>query len=246
MKKLLITILIGTLTLTAVACGTSSDTGTDSQSSIVDTSGLVSEIEEENEEEEIITGGWTTVQEDTLPREAGDALEKAVSDLEGAVYEPVRLLAEQVVAGTNYAILCRVTPVVPDAEGSYYIVYVYEDLEGNAEIMRLQSLLGEESEGSEETEEIDGGWSGSVDEATEEAGETALAAALEGLVGAVYEPEAVVGTQVVSGTNYLILCKVTAVVPDAEGTYNLVTVYEDLEGNAEITDVTELEYSIYE
>ncbi len=244
MKKILITMLIGTMTITAAACGTSMNTGTDSQSSAVDTSSSGSEMEEEDEG--IVTGGWTTVDEDTMPQEAGDALEKAVSELEGAEYEPVRLLAEQMVSGTNYAILCRVIPVVPDAEGSYNIVYVYEDLEGNAEILRLQSLLGDEGEDSEDTEEIVGGWTGSADEETEEAGEAALEAALEGLVGAAYEPVAVAGTKVVSGTNYLILCKITAVTPDAEGSYNLVTVYEDLEGNAEITDVTELEYSIDE
>ncbi len=44
----------------------------------------------------------------------------------------------------------------------------------------------------------------------------------------------------------LFLCMVTPVVPDAAGSYCIVYVYEDLEGNAEITSVQELEYSMYE
>ena len=41
--------------------------------------------------------------------------------------------------------------------------------------------------------------------------------------------------QVVSGTNYCLLCEITPVTPNAEATYALVTVYADLNGGAEIT-----------
>lgn len=41
--------------------------------------------------------------------------------------------------------------------------------------------------------------------------------------------------------NYRLLCRVTPVVPDAEGAFCLVTVYQDLDGNAEITEVTDLD-----
>ena len=89
---------------------------------------------------------------------------------------------------------------------------------------------------------IDGGWSISEDNAIDKNPEAnaALEKALEGMVGAVYEPVAVLGTQVVAGTNYCILCKVTAVTPDAQPTYALVYVYEDFEGSAEITDVKDI------
>lgn len=59
----------------------------------------------------------------------------------GAVYEPVQLLGTQVVAGTNYALLCRVTGVYPDAVPEYCVVYVYADLEGNASLQEVQDLL---------------------------------------------------------------------------------------------------------
>ena len=59
------------------------------------------------------------------------ALEKACETLTGAEYTPVALLATQIVAGTNYRIICQSTPAVPGAESSYVIVTVYADLQGN-------------------------------------------------------------------------------------------------------------------
>ena len=50
----------------------------------------------------------------------------------GAEYTPVAVLGTQVVAGTNYCILCKAAAAVPGAQPSYELVYVYEDLSGNA------------------------------------------------------------------------------------------------------------------
>lgn len=61
--------------------------------------------------------------------------------------------------------------------------------------------------------------------------------AVEGLTGMTYEPVAYLGSQVVAGTNHLILCKAAAVTENPTTTYALLTVYEDLNGNAEITEV---------
>ena len=58
------------------------------------------------------------------------------------------------------------------------------------------------------------------------------------LTGAKYTPVAYLGRQIVSGTNYLILCRtVSTVDPDAVETYMFVTVYENLEGDAQISNV---------
>ncbi len=88
-------------------------------------------------------GGWTKISaEDKETSDAAvAALEKAAGKLDGARYEAVAALAEQVVAGTNYMLLCKITPIVPDAEGSYYLVTVYEDLEGNVEITSAEDLI---------------------------------------------------------------------------------------------------------
>ena len=91
---------------------------------------------------EMMVGGWETVPAEagTLPEEAKTALEKAVSVLDGAEYTPVALLGTQLVAGTNYCILCQITPVVPDPVPTWALVYVYADLEGNASIMNIYDL----------------------------------------------------------------------------------------------------------
>lgn len=65
---------------------------------------------------------------------AKDALTKACEELDGADYEAEALLGVQVIAGYNYEILCKATPVVPNAESYYVVVTVYADLEGGAEI----------------------------------------------------------------------------------------------------------------
>lgn len=40
----------------------------------------------------------------------------------------------------NYCLLCRLTPVVPDAESTFALVYLYVDLENNASITRVADI----------------------------------------------------------------------------------------------------------
>ena len=55
-----------------------------------------------------------------------------------------------------------------------------------------------------------------------------------------FEPVAYVASQVVAGFNYLILCKEEySLSVSGAVTYALVTIYEDLQGNAEITSIAE-------
>ena len=91
---------------------------------------------------EAMTGGWENVPHETaeLPADAQAAFDKAVEGLVGAVYVPVALLSTQVVAGTNYCILCQITPVAPNATPTWALVYIYADLDGNAEITNVYEL----------------------------------------------------------------------------------------------------------
>lgn len=92
--------------------------------------------------EENLAGGWTVYAnaEEPVPAEAAEALAKALEQLVGAAYEPAALLATQVVAGVNYAILCTVTPVVPNAVPNWAIVYVYAGVDGTCEILEVQDI----------------------------------------------------------------------------------------------------------
>lgn len=79
--------------------------------------------------------------------EAKAALEKAVEGLVGASYEPIACLGTQLVAGTNYCLLCRITPVTPNPTSHFALVYVYQALDGAAEILDVQDLtLGVQAE----------------------------------------------------------------------------------------------------
>ena len=88
-----------------------------------------------------LSGGWELPEDIELTEEAKKAFEEATRELTGVSYEAVALLGKQIVAGTNYSILCRATVVAPEAVTNYAIVYVYEDLDGNAEILRIQDLV---------------------------------------------------------------------------------------------------------
>ena len=91
---------------------------------------------------ETMAGGWSPVVQEAgqLPEDAQAAFDKALEQLDGATYTPVALLSTQVVAGTNYCILCQITPVVPDPVPTWALVYIYADLQGNAEIMNVYEL----------------------------------------------------------------------------------------------------------
>ncbi len=97
--------------------------------------------ENENSEETMhIDGGWEASENYKLDDEAKAAFEKATKDLLGVDYEAIALLGKQVVAGTNYSILVRKTVVVPDAEPTYSVITIYEDLDGNISLGDMETL----------------------------------------------------------------------------------------------------------
>ena len=86
-----------------------------------------------------------------------------------------------------------------------------------------------------------GGWTLPKDGKVTEEAKNALEKAAEGLMGVGYVPVALLGTQVVSGTNYCLLCEATVVYPDAKPYYAVVTVYRDLQGNARVLNIVALD-----
>ena len=87
-----------------------------------------------------LVGGWTITEDSSITPEAQAVFVKAMEELDGADYEPIDLLATQLVSGTNYCFLCRIAPVVPDPVHEYAFVYIYENLQGNAEILDVQEI----------------------------------------------------------------------------------------------------------
>ena len=66
---------------------------------------------------------------------------------------------------------------------------------------------------------------------------TAYAQALEGFVGNKLTPVALLGTQLVAGTNYAFLCHSKLVTLEPVYSMQLVVIYADLQGNATITNI---------
>lgn len=194
-----------------------------------------------------VVGGWTNAEDPAMTEELRSIFEKATEGLLGVNYIPVACLGTQIVAGTNYCFLAQATVVYPDAAPKYVLVYVYQDLSGNATVMNFADLAvvpngnGEAEPIPEET--LMGGWAFAESyEITDEI-KAKLEKALENLVGAEYEPVANIATQVVAGTNRCLFCKITAVVPNAVPHYALVYVYEDLEGGASLQSAIDLDYA---
>ena len=115
--------------------------------------------------------------------------------------------------------------------------------EASSASTEASSASAEESSVAENKGMLVGGWEVYNDEttgwATSEA-EEAFNKAIEELLGADYSIVSLLGTQVVSGANYEFICKKTVVIPDAKPILCFMTVYKDLDGNAMITNISDL------
>lgn len=184
------------------------------------------------------TGSWEKPDSPAITDDIKNLFSKL--EIDGANYTPVALLGTQVVAGMNYRVLCKVEPVVQNPVAKYAVVTLYADLDGNVE---LTEVINSEAEAPVSGKEMTGAWEETASpEVTEEA-KSALAKASETLAGAEFNPVALLATQVVAGTNYSMFCEMTPSVslPDAKTSYAIITVYQDLQGNAELTETFEFE-----
>lgn len=173
------------------------------------------------------------------------AFEKALSGLVGVDYEPLYLLGTQTVAGTNYCILAKTQAVYPGAQASYALVYIYEDLSGNAELSAVTSLA--DAVGVSDSAAL-GGWQFEQDDISMAANEGARAAfeAAAKPSGAQYDAIGCLASQVVAGTNYCIACRVQPTAQQDAAELRLVFVYAALDGSAEITSEVPIDISAFE
>lgn len=91
-----------------------------------------------------------------------------------------------------------------------------------------------------EKEPVSGGWStGKPSELTAEQS-TLFEEAMEGMTGVNYTPILYLGFQVVGGMNHRFLCKALPDTSDTPETWAVLEIYDDMEGNAEVTSVIAL------
>lgn len=194
---------------------------------------------------EPILGGWETILANTkvnIDEDTAKLFESAKASYTSIELEPVALLGNQVVAGTNRMFLAKGYQKGDEANAEYKMVIVYTDLQNNSSITKVTDFnylkySNENVEGNEDI--LAGGWTVSLPTAGARLDnniQTAFDNATSTLAGVVYYPITTLGKQIVAGTNYAILCFGAPSYGEPErGTINVVTIYEDLSGSAQIT-----------
>jgi hypothetical protein len=84
-----------------------------------------------------MTGGWTYVESAEITPEIKKMFEDIQAYNGDPTYIPIANVGSQVVAGTNHAVLCKVTI---NGNTSLVLVYVYEDLEGNCQVTNTEDI----------------------------------------------------------------------------------------------------------
>ena len=188
-------------------------------------------------------GGWTIPESSEVTEEHKKIYKEACSkyDGTGSYHEPVALLATQVVNGTNYCFYCVSTMKSSSGPLSPVIAYVNVKPSGEADFIKTDRDILPGS-----GEQLPGGWENAEDYKITDEVKKIIEKASATLTGATYEPVAYIGSQVVSGKNHYILCKMTPSVKELNGavSYVFITVYENLEGKCEITNTTDYKLGI--
>ena len=193
---------------------------------------------------EVMGGGWEVSEKavDGVSAEEKAVFEKALSGEGigvGVDYTAVDVLAKQSVAGWKYAFLCVKKAVTPEAVPAWCVLTVYEGLDGSASvngIIDIDVANVRTKANSTAGDNTSGGWEADVNEAKLSVSER-VDGALGSYEGMKFTPIAVLGTQVVAGTNYRVLAYGAPVVPDAVYDLYVVDVFDAIGGEAEISSV---------
>ena len=212
-----------------------------------------------NIDPDFLVGAWESWTGNPLeiPDDVKYIFDRATDELIGEPYnyEAIAILGTQVVAGTNYCFLCRKISYETGETIGYTLVYVFYSLNDDVELLNEQDIVFAPDATSPKVAEstdangeiLPGAWVSWAADPLDipENVKAAFDKALEGLVGHTYEPIAILGTQVVSGMNYCLLCKTTVVTPDAPVSYTLVYIYEALDGTAEIMRIQDIVFDAF-
>lgn len=188
-------------------------------------------------------GGWT-VPADTQPvLKAEDRTVYDAAEGTDPGTDPVALLATQVVSGQNYAFLGK------DATG-WQVLVCYKNTAGKVMLTSTKAidLADVKTVDQSVLSEVAGGWTVPMPDTAatlDKEAQTAFDKAQQGYAGVGFMPIALLGTQVVAGTNYKFLCDGTEAVQNPAAELYVVTVYEDPSGNAEISSAEAFDLLYY-
>ena len=191
-------------------------------------------------EERNIVGGWdidVPIKQLVIPDNIKDVFDRATSNYDKMTLTPISLIGKQIVSGTNYMFLCK----GEDSKTTKWVlVTIYLDPSNNAEIknvkyLNLNKYVNVDSEYNY-TQTI-GGWSvykdivTNIDTNIEEIFNKATADNEKYY----YVPIALLGEQIVAGTNYAVLALGQSLENPDIYSINILTIYSKLDGTAELT-----------
>lgn len=236
MKKTLIIGLAAGLILTTLFAGCKKKQVTSDIPVTIDPSS----IEEESVPvvtSEPVLGGWEINPDynEVLTDEERQIYEDGIKGLEGLSYEPVTVLATQVVSGTNYAFLVYGNDTDAKTSGEkdlYAVAVVWKDLKDSSTLMNLTKINPADLHVKETGDDLVGGWTtaagGKPGMLPSEEAQASFDAVTKDL-GKSFNPVALIATQLVSGNNYVAISR------GSDGQLYLSQWYRDLQGNAEMT-----------
>ena len=238
MKKWFLILTVITMAMTLAGCGVKK------VSNVNDADKTEGDEEYEGDEEDL-TGGWEIVADPAaveLPADAKKAFDAYVKDFgEGII--PMGYIARKNQDGMHYMILCKDT----EADELQTIVLSGNSDEDDSIIYSLYLDEYTEGKGAEiKTERAADDWEVPEDFTKGTLPDKVKAPydkAVEKLAANNMTPVAYLGSQLVSGTNYAILVRSETTAEKSVAVLQIVIVYEDLEGNAEITNTYTLDLS---
>jgi hypothetical protein len=178
-------------------------------------------------------GGWSLVDNNSpsMMKDEDSARIKTVLQDQGYNFNVLDLVATQVVSGANYMYLVYGTTADSTVPG-YYFVTVYENTQGVDSIIGVSPIdVTSIQTGAPLGFGATGAWvvrgTGKAGMLPDQNAQASFDAINNGDV--MYNPVALLATQVVSGTNYKALCR------GNDKNLYVVTWYKDLQGNSSLT-----------
>lgn len=167
--------------------------------------------------------------------------DKAVKDLVGVVYTPVLTLGKQVVSGTNYAFLCTAQTVTASPSYSWKVLIVNRSVKGKVKLVKVNSFSYKSVKTRKniyKASTAPGAWSyskeGTSSKGAPTAAKRALKKATKQRTGISLTALALLGKQVVAGTNYRLLCRGTLTDQFATSCLYVADVYQTPAGDCEL------------
>lgn len=201
-------------------------------------------------QEQPVVGGWEPVTEGEvqMPEAVKSAFEKATVKLTGIELTPIAYYAAQVVEGMNYRVLCRSTLITEEPANGLHVVSIHADLHENAEILELKpmdlAVCAESVSTDLPKENLPGGWNVPEDYTTlalPEDVQNAFDQAVSKLAGNELKPLALLGTQVVEGNNYAVLCHSKLATAESAESIQVAILHTGLDTEASIINLCTLD-----